>query len=243
MHRSQKIENLLFPFIAFFILFSHQLTCIDNAFAEEEKTFSEQIQDSFFTDANITLGIGYRSLDVSVIIEDTDQKGVFYDPGPAIYFIYSGKTKYFGNSNFGYSWMFDISTFKMNKQEVDNGDEIVEVDLGTSADGYFAYLVPMIFYNIGDKQAGSYLRVGLGLGISTIKIDGDIIITENTTTNERIEVKSSFSDGDIALNGFIEARKSSFVFKLSFASPTVYTDDLIIDVFDFNLMAGWTHYF
>ena len=78
---------------------------------------------------------------------------------------------YFSDSNVGYSWLLNLSSIRLNEQELSAKKT---VDLGTEVNGYFATTVPVVFYNFGDRDRGQYLRLGVGLGVGVARFNGDV---------------------------------------------------------------------
>lgn len=85
---------------------------------------------------------------------------------------------FFDKSRWGYSIEFMAGYFDINKQEV-NGKQL---DLGTSVNGYYGYLTPMLYYRFGDKsnktKTGWHTTLSIGIGVGYLKVKGDMIMTE-----------------------------------------------------------------
>jgi len=108
---------------------------------------------------------------------------------PTVFLGYNTKSYYFGKSHFGFYFSSNMGLIDIDKQYYDDPASTENIhDLGTSIKGLFAYFTPVVFYNWGKRSPKPTdklrLRVGLGLGASFFKIDGDIIFTELPSQEE-----------------------------------------------------------
>lgn len=87
------------------------------------------------------------------------------------------KERYFYDSNFGYSAEAMAWYMKLDRQKVSSK----EVNLGTSARGYFAYLTPTLYYRFGDKYSMDssdwMTTIGVGLGVGYLNVKGTMMTT------------------------------------------------------------------
>lgn len=190
--------------------------------------------------ASVTAGIGGRSIAIDVKRDGTDGHGKILENRENEFFLlYSTKAGYFGGSNIGYAWLFNLSTLHLNEQEQQDG---TIVNLGTEVDGYFAYTVPTIFYNFGDRYRGHYFRTGIGLGIGMAEFKGDIVLTESTQANDRVGISNGRSNIFFALGVFIDYQWQNFTVRLSTAGPNLEYSGYEMNVSDSSLVFGYTYY-
>ena len=215
----------------------------DSGVSSDDSTsqpFNDWLWDYLTKGASVTAGIGGRSTNADVTRVATGDKGKLADKREnALFLTYSTRANYFKDSNFGYSWLFNVSTFRLHKQEINNNTDI---DLGTEVKGYFAYVVPAFFYNIGDKRQGHYLRPGIGLGLGLAHFNGDIILTDSTISNDRIKISNGFSNLYFALGLFIDYQFNNFAIRLSSGGPNINDGKTEINFSDTSLMFGYTYY-
>jgi hypothetical protein len=64
------------------------------------------------------------------------------------------------STSLGYTFKFNYTTFSMDKQEVAKN---VYEDVGTRVRGRLAYVVPTVFYQLGEHgRRAAYVRLGVG---------------------------------------------------------------------------------
>lgn len=195
---------------------------------------------NYLTDgASITVGIGSRQTGVTVTRLNTEDTGKLVEQEGTWFLSYNTRASYFRESDFGYRWMFNLSSFEAYHQET--APEVIE-DLGTHVDGYFAYVVPTIFYNFGDKYRGNWFRFGIGLGLGMTEFHGDIILTDSTRPNDRVTISNGPSNLFFAGGLFIEAQLSAFTFRIATAGPGLQYEGYKIDIGDTSVMLGYTHH-
>lgn len=196
---------------------------------------------NYLTDgASFTGGIGGRSVDIKVTRQGTNDQGKILENRDNEYFLlYSTKASYFGDSNIGFSWLLNLSTIRLKEQEVSGGNI---VNLGTEVKGYFATTVPAFFYNIGDRHRGHYLRAGIGLGIGVAKFNGDIVLTDSATPNDRVNISNGTSNIFLAPGVFIDYQWENFALRLSTAGPNIGYNGYDINVSGTSLVLGYTYY-
>lgn len=204
-----------------------------------DKKFSTWLWEYLTVGASITAGVGARSVVVDVTRQGTNDNGkILGKKENALFLFYSTKENYFGRSNVGYAWMLNLSTIRINEQELGDGSV---VDLGTEVNGYFATAVPTIFYNVGDKHRGHYIRAGIGLGVGAAEFDGDVVLTESPT-NERATISNGTSNFFLALGAFIDYQWENFTIQLSTSGPNIEYNGYEINVSGSSLMFGYTYY-
>lgn len=207
---------------------------------EQTQRMSQKLWHYLTDGASITAGAGGRQMSVEVTRAGTDDRGKLVENDENAWFLsYNTRASYFANSMFGYSWMFNLSSFELHQQET--APEVAE-DLGSRVEGYFAYAIPAFFYNLGDKYKGTWLRTGIGLGMGVAEFDGDIILTESKQANDRVDISNGASKIFIAVGLFVEAQVESFTFRIAIAGPNVEYKGYNIGIGDTSLMLGYTHY-
>lgn len=223
-----------------------QLLCCFSALAEEQPSYvsdeklSSKLWDYLTVGASITAGVGGRSVTIDVTRQGTNDHGkIVENKADDLFLLYSTRASYFGNSNAGYAWLFNLSTINLNEQELSSGD-IVQLD--TEVNGYFATVVPTVFYNFGDRYHGHYLRAGIGLGIGVAKFDGDIVLTESGQMNDRITISNGTSNIFLGLGVFVDYQWENFALRLSSAGPNLEYNNYDINVSGTSLMLGYTYY-
>ena len=95
------------------------------------------------------------------------------------YFALFGDVIYpFESVDIGLSWKLWGSTFMVNKQKLNKGVE----DIGTSLSGEYFYVLPIFFYQFGDRtnenKRNYSLSIGVGWGVSYTSMRGEIRLTE-----------------------------------------------------------------
>ena len=216
-----------------------------SVFAEEQPgsvsdhKFRGWLWDNLIDGASVTAGIGGQSVVIDVTRQGTNDHGIIEENKEELFLLYSTKARYFENSNIGYAWLLNLSTFSLKEQELSNGDIL---NLGTKVDGFFAYTVPTFFYNIGDRYQGHYFRTGIGLGIGLTKFDGDIILTKSVKKNDRVSISNGASNVILALGLFIDYQWENFTIRLSNSGPNLEFNGLDINVSSLSLVLGYTFY-
>jgi hypothetical protein len=205
-----------------------------------DEKFSTWLWDYLTVGASITAGIGGRIVTIDVTRQGTNDRGkIIENKENELFLLYSTKASYFGESNFGFAWLLNLSTFHLNEQEISGGDV---VNLGTEVNGIVASTVPAFFYNIGDRHRGHYLRAGIGLGVGVAKFDGDIILTESSILNDRVSISNGTSNIFTAFGVFIDYQWGSFAIRASTAGPNLTYNDYDINVSGTSLVLGYTYY-
>ncbi|HKI62466.1 MAG TPA: hypothetical protein VKA31_09255 [Mariprofundaceae bacterium] len=145
------------------------------------------------------------------------------------------RERYFGDSNFGYTAEAMAWYMRLNRQKVGRN----EVDLGTSARGYFAYLTPSIYYRFGDRYSmespGWMTTVGVGLGVGYLNVKGTMMTTGTTPgTLQNI----NYSGFGASTGLFIEVMKSNWFLRLSSFGPALNNGSLKLELSDTSIKIG-----
>ena len=212
----------------------------DESGEQPRVSLSDQVWHYLTDGASITAGLGGRTISIDVTRKGTDDHGKMAEHNEDAQFLsYNTKASYFGQSNFGYSWMFNLSTFHLRAQERPSSET---VNMGTEVEGIFAYAVPSIFYNFGDRHRGLYLRTGIGLGMGLAEFNGDVILTESSRANDRVEISNGTSNLFFALGLFVDFQWNYFTFRFASAGPNLEYDGYDINIADTSLMLGLSYY-
>lgn len=97
---------------------------------------------------------------------------------------------YFGNSNWGYNFIYDWDKFNLTKQDILNNDTIVSKNLNTKVTGHNIYGYGNLFYhfNKAHKFTNLDMILGTSLGVGYLNLKGNYQITK-TDDEEFGEVK------------------------------------------------------
>lgn len=145
------------------------------------------------------------------------------------------KERYFGDTNFGYSVDAMAWYMRLNRQKVGGS----EVDFGTSAKGYFAYLTPTVYYRFGDKysmdSSGWMTTIGLGLGVGYLNVKGTMMTTGTTpsTLQPINEVGIGLSTGL-----FVEVMKSRWFLRFASFGPALNNGSMNLQLSDTSIKIG-----
>jgi len=203
-------------------------------------SFSDTIWDYLTNGSSLTLGVGGREADLTVTRLSDNASGKLVQRNQRSYFLsYSTRPSFFGGSHFGYDFMFNLSTFHMDQQATSNNTYQY---LGTGGSGKFAYVVPTLFYMLGDNRQGTYLKAGIGLGAGMATFDGNIILTDSTT-QDRVTISHKATDLHLASSLVLEGRWNNWGFLLAAAGPNMQQDGYSIQVTDISLSFGYRFVF
>ncbi|MDX8406978.1 MAG: hypothetical protein R8L58_01185 [Mariprofundaceae bacterium] len=137
------------------------------------------------------------------------------------------RERYFGDTHFGYSAEMFAWYMRMNRQKV-NGQEL---NLGTSAKGYFAYLTPTVYYRFGDKYSmesdGWMTTLGIGLGVGYLNVKGTMLTTE--ITPQRLQAIDGVGFG-FSSGLFAEVMKKRWFVRLTNYGPILRKGSLKLDL-------------
>lgn len=145
------------------------------------------------------------------------------------------RERYFGDSNFGYTAEAMAWYMKLDRQKVGSN----EVDLGTSARGYFAYLTPTVYYRFGDRysmdSSGWMTTIGLGVGVGYLNVQGTMLTTG--TTPSRLEKINHVGFG--ASTGlFVEVMKNRWFLRLTSFGPVTKNGSINLELNDTSIKIG-----
>lgn len=202
---------------------------------------NKRILSYLYEGASITIGIGTRETSLTVTRKSDHANGKIAQQNEGAYFVsYSTRPSFIRSTRFGYTFMFNYSTFTMDKQEVSkNAFE----DIGTSVRGSFAYFVPTLFYQWGEGgPKGKSVRAGIGLGLGAAKFSGNIKLT-SVSPAETINTSNGSYDIKFAVSAFLEGRYRPWVMKISIAGPSYEDDTYKYSVADFTVSVGYSFFF
>lgn len=179
---------------------------------------------------NYSIGISVKQLSLDVYKNgQTDPEGILTDDFRFFpEFGLESNITYFSNSSWGYKVVVNLGWFEMTTQEV----ALADVNLGTSADGYFLYAMPVGFYDFFKNKENSSLLVGIGLGVGYLNASGDIIFTE-ATPQTRHEI--NISELTYAYGLFLEYDRDSWSYSISLYGPEVSKGGYEYNLFDFGV--------
>ena len=203
--------------------------------------FWEWLWDYLYNDASLTVGIGTRQADLRVTDKITNASGKISQRDEGAYFIsYSTRPSFIHSTSLGYTVKFNYTTFSMDKQEVAKN---VYEDVGTRVRGRVAYVVPTVFYQLGeDGRRGAYVRLGIGAGLGAAKYDGSIILNYPVNT-----APVPISNGDYGLKFaaslLLEARYRNWGLTVTAAGPSYEDEQYRYDLTDLSSYVNFTWYF
>ena len=196
--------------------------------------------DTFYTGASISVGFGTRQADLTVTDLATGASGKISQRDTTAYFLsYSTRPSFIGTSPVGYNFVFNYTSFDMDQQEVARNDYR---DLGTRIHGRLAYVVPTLFYQVGEHgPKGAYARAGVGLGLGVAKYEGDVILgyPGNTTPTG---VSSGDYDLRFAGSLYLEGRYRNWGITITAAGPSYEEGGYKYGVTDISAYLSYTYY-
>jgi hypothetical protein len=128
-----------------------------------------------------------------------------------------------GNSNWGYFYQFDGTTFQIDTQEVDGQDE--EQNLGTSIKGYSLVAVPTAYYHFNKKSTGWSQKVGIGVGAGYLNMSGNFKITKQSHPDYGQTKDVNIKEFGMAVGVFFEFSKKQHSIIIQNFAPTVSDDN------------------
>ena len=179
---------------------------------------------------NYSIGLSVKQLSLDVYEKgQTDPEGILTDDFRVFPELgLESNITYFSNSSWGYKFVINLGWFDMTTQEV----ALEDVNLGTSADGYFIYAMPVAIYDFLKDKENSSLLVGLGVGVGYLNASGDIIFTESSS---QIRHEFDFSELTYAYGLFLEYDRDSWSYSISLYGPEVGKGDYEYNLFDFGI--------
>lgn len=143
--------------------------------------------------------------------------------------------QYFGDSNFGYTAEMMLWYMRLDRQKV--GKQ--EVNLGTSANGYFAYLTPTLYYRFGDRYSMEspdwMTTVGIGLGVGYLNVRGTMVTTAVTPQST---VPINVSGLGLSTGLFFEVMKERWFFRFTSFGPALNNGSLNLELRDNSIKIG-----
>lgn len=144
---------------------------------------------------------------------------------------------FFKDTSFGYYLEYGISNFAMDRQVINGGQ--YEADLGTNVDGYFLYVAPVLYYNIGDNvnqvKKDAFI-IGLGIGAGYLKADGNIIFTETSLENFDVDIAKF----DLAFVVLLEYHHNNWFIRYQNSGPSVAAGSYDYELQDDSLTIGYS---
>ena len=179
---------------------------------------------------NYTIGISIKQLSLDVYEKNnTDPEGILTEDFAFVpeLGLESGIT-YFSNSNWGYKYAINFGAFEMNTQEVGQED----IDLNTSANGYFIYAMPVGVYDFLKNKKDQHLLLGFGIGLGYLKASGDIVLTESAP-----QIKHIFDLSELTYSYgiYLDYSVNSWSYNISLYGPEVVDEDYEYNLFDFSM--------
>ena len=224
---------------------SSGLSATPGAVAPEKRsgqtTFWDWLWDYLYNGASLTVGIGTRQADLRVTDKSSNASGKISQRDEEAYFIsYSTRPSFIRSTRFGYAFLFNYTTFNMDQQEVAKN---VYQDVGTRVRGRVAYVVPTVFYQLGEHgRRGAYVRLGVGAGLGAAKYDGSIILDYPANTTP-----VAISNGDYGLKFaaslMLEARYRNWGLTVTAAGPSYEDERYRYDLTDLASYVNFTWYF
>jgi len=186
---------------------------------------------------NYNIGLSIKQLSLDVYERGmTDPEGILTSNltvRPA--FGIESKITYATDSNFGYKYVLNLGQFNMTTQEVRSND----VNLGTSANGYYLYAMPVGVFSILNKE-NSTILVGIGMGIGYLNATGHIIFTESTQQPRHYIDISKFT---YSFGIFFEHEIYSWSYCISLYGPEIDQGNYEYNLFDFGITVRKMIYF
>jgi len=179
---------------------------------------------------NFTLGLSIKQLSLDVYeINKTDPEGILtqdFTIAPELG-LESGIT-YFTNSYWGYKYAINFGAFEMNTQEV----ALQDIDLNTSADGYFLYAMPVLVYDFLKNKNDQHLLLGVGFGIGYLNASGNIVLTESSP---QITHNFDFSELTVSYGVYFDYSVNSWSYNISLYGPEVIDQNYEYNLFNFSM--------
>ncbi|MGB5396548.1 MAG: hypothetical protein WBN96_05315 [Gammaproteobacteria bacterium] len=206
-----------------------------------EMDFSDWAWDYFVNGATLKLGVGTRQAGIRAVRTSDNAEGKIVQRNEESYFIsYSTRPYFFSIKNTGMTFVFNVSSFNANQQQV-GSDSFV--DLGTETSGLFYYVVPTAFYQWGDHAVnGTYTRAGLGLGLGVARFNGDVLLT-STAANERLALEQKGTSVTFATSLIIESHWQNWGLTFNYAGPVYEADGYQVNVEDVSINLGYQFVF
>ncbi len=207
----------------------------------EPGSFWAWLWDYLYVGAGVTVGLGTRQADIQVRDKITNAYGKISERNENAYFLsYSTRPSFIGTSKFGYNFAFNYTRFTMDRQEVAKDDYR---DIGTRVRGRVAYVVPTLFYQLGEHgPKGAYARLGVGLGLGVAKYEGNIILDYPSNTTP-VEISNGRYDLKTAASLYLEGRYRNWGVTVTAAGPVYEDDRYRYNVTDISAYLNYKYYF
>lgn len=187
---------------------------------------------------NYSIGLSLGQLSLDVYEEGkTDPEGILtedYTITPVLGL--ESNITYASNSNWGYKLAINLGRFKMTTQEVGTQD----INLNTSANGYFLYAMPVGVYDFLKDTENSSLLLGMGIGVGYLNASGEIIFTE---ASPQITHDFDISEPTFSFGLFFEYEISSWSCSINLYGPEVSKGGYEYNLFDFGITVRKKFYF
>ncbi|MFQ5582400.1 MAG: hypothetical protein ACE5F3_07245 [Mariprofundaceae bacterium] len=187
----------------------------------------------------LSIDLGVSVSQPSLLIRDTATDNVLAEmtDKAAIWPSVSIKTRerYFGETNLGYSASVRAWYMNIDQQKVGGN----EVNLGTSAKGYYAYLTPTIYYRFGDKysmESPDWMgTIGIGVGVGYLNVRGDVVTTGTTP-----QVRKRIDNVGFGLSSgiFLEVIKQGWFLRITNFGPILMDKGFTLDLRDNSITFG-----
>lgn len=179
---------------------------------------------------NYSIGLSLKQLSLDVYEKgQTDPEGILTDDFRVLPELgLESDITYSSDSSWGYKFVINLGWFEMTTQEV----ALEDVNLGTSAKGYFLYAMPVGVYDFFKEKENSSLLVGFGLGIGYLNASGDIIFTESSPQTRH---DFNISELTYAYGLFLEYTRHSWSYSISLYGPEVSDGSYEYNLFDFGM--------
>ena len=134
------------------------------------------------------------------------------------------KPSYINKSKWGYFYQFDWSIFEMDKQII-NADEENLLDYQTEVYGYSVFAVPTIYYHLNKKTDGWSVKIGAGLGLGWLAIQGNYEVTRVDHPDYGTKKEIAIKGLNLSAGIFLELMNKHHSLILQDYIPTVTDDD------------------
>lgn len=208
--------------------------------AADDWSLADWAWDYFIEGATLKPGVGTRSAGIRVVRVSDNAEGKIVHRDEMSYFLqYSTSPIYFSIQKTGLTFIFNISGFDADQQEIANDSFF---DLGTRMDGRFFYVVPTAFYEWGDYTTGNYARIGIGIGAGIANFDGDVVLT-TSPANDVVQLEQTGTEITSATSLIIEGHWRNWGLTIQYAGPVYETDEYQINVEDVSVNLGYQFVF
>ena len=126
------------------------------------------------------------------------------------------------NSNWGYFFQFDGTTFNIDKQSV---DEEEEKEMGTSIKGYSLFAVPTAYYHFNRKSKGWSQKLGIGVGAGYLNMTGNFKVTKQNHADYGQTKDVSINEMGMAVGVFLEFSNKNHSIIIQNFAPSVSDDN------------------